>query len=189
MENTREHITEQAAFAGGCFWCTEAIFLMLRGIRSAEPGYTGGRTAGPTYGEVSTGTTGHAEAVLVEYDPHEISFRELLVVFFATHDPTALNRQGNDTGTQYRSAIFYANNTQKEEAEAFIKALEAASPGGKKVVTTLEPFGVFYIAEEHHRKYYERNASQPYCSLVIAPKVIKVQKEFAKLLKKKGPAL
>lgn len=176
--------TEIAVFGGGCFWCTEAVFTMLRGILSAVPGYTGGTKENPTYEEVSNGTTGHAETVYIEFDAREISFHDLLVVFFATHDPTSLDRQGNDVGTQYRSAIFYTTDEQKRMAEAFIKELNDSNEDGKRVVTALQPFTTFYEAEGYHKNYYDNHKEQPYCALVINPKLTKVQKQFAELLKK-----
>ncbi len=174
---------EIAVFGGGCFWCTEAIFGELRGIISVMPGYTGGTTKNPTYEEVCTGKTGHAESLRVTYDPRQISFRDLLTIFFATHDPTSLNRQGNDVGTQYRSAVFYASEEQKQATEEFIKKLEASDPGGKKVVTEVVPLGTFYEAEDYHRDYFKNHRGAPYCEVIIEPKVEKLQKEFADLLK------
>ncbi len=174
---------EIAVFGGGCFWCTEAIFSRLRGVLSVMPGYAGGTTKDPTYEEVSTGETGHAESLRITYDPSQISFNDLLTVFFATHDPTTRNRQGNDVGTQYRSAVFYATEEQKEETETFIKKLEASDPKGKPVVTEVAPLGPFYEAEDYHRNYFETHRGVPYCELIIEPKVEKLQKEFADLLK------
>ena len=181
-------ITKQeiAVFGGGCFWCTEAIFGELRGVISVMPGYTGGTTKNPTYEEVSTGTTGHAEVTRVEYDPSHVSFRDLLTVFFATHDPTTLNRQGNDVGTQYRSAIFYTTPEQKAEAEKFIKDIEASNPGGKPIITEVVPFDTFYEAEDYHRQYFKNHPDAGYCQLIIEPKVEKLQKQFASLLKEKS---
>jgi peptide-methionine (S)-S-oxide reductase len=181
-----EHTTEIAVFGGGCFWCTEAIFNELRGVVSVVPGYTGGRVKDPTYEQVSTGTTGHAEAARIEYDPRQISFNDLLTVFFATHDPTSLNRQGNDVGTQYRSAVFYTSADQKTETEEFIEALEAKDPGGKPIVTEVVPFDIFYQAEDYHKKYFEHHRGAPYCEFIIEPKVEKLQKQFAALLKEKS---
>lgn len=178
-----EHKTETAVFGGGCFWCTEAIFNELRGIISAAPGYAGGTVKNPTYEQVSTGETGHAEVTRVEFDPQQISFRDLLTVFFATHDPTSLNRQGNDVGTQYRSAVFYTSEEQKKETAAFVKKLETSDPGGKPIVTEVAPCGVFYPAEDYHKKYFESHRGNPYCELVIEPKVEKLQKKFAALMK------
>lgn len=179
----RENI---AVFGGGCFWCTEAIFKMLRGVTLITPGYTGGTKENPTYGDVCDSTTGHAEVVRVEFDPKQISYRDLLTVFFATHDPTSLNRQGNDVGTQYRSAIFYADKAQKTEGERFIKELNTSSPEGKPIVTTLEPLGKFYTAENYHKDYFARNSEKPYCQFIIVPKLQKVQEQFSQLVKSHG---
>ncbi|WP_447637517.1 peptide-methionine (S)-S-oxide reductase MsrA [Flavobacterium microcysteis] len=175
---------EIATFGGGCFWCTEAIFLELDGVKKVESGYTGGKTENPTYEEVSTGTTGHAEATQITFDPNKISFGELLEIFFATHDPTTLNRQGADIGTQYRSEIFYHNDEQKKLAEEYIKILDAENTFGKPVVTKVSPAGKFYVAENYHQNYYARNKEKSYCSYVITPKVEKVRKQFAGKLKK-----
>lgn len=169
-------------FGGGCFWCTEAVFKMLKGVRSVEPGYAGGMTPNPTYEQVSTGTTGHAEVIRIEYDPVEVSYRTLLTVFFGSHDATQLNRQGNDVGTQYRSAVFPTTAKQKEEAAAFIRELEASAADGDPIVTTIEEGATFYPAEEYHKDYFARNPAQGYCRVIIAPKLAKVQKEFAELL-------
>lgn len=181
---------EIIVFGGGCFWCSEAVFKELRGVISVMPGYAGGDSpAGgqnPTYEQVSSGTTGHAEVIQIEYDPVQIRFRDLLTVFFATHDPTTPNRQGNDVGTQYRSAVFYTTAEQKKETEDFIVALNASSPHGAPAVTEVKPLEKFYEAEQYHRNYYEKNISQPYCQIVINPKLEKVQKEFAALLKSQG---
>lgn len=174
---------EIAVFGGGCFWCTEAVFHELRGVISVMPGYAGGHTANPTYEEVNAGTTGHAEVARVEFDPAAISYHDLLTVFFATHDPTTLNRQGADVGPQYRSIILYTTEEQKRVAEARIAELNASAPGGNPVVTEVNPLRVFYNAEHYHQKYFQHHTSEPYCQLVIAPKVQKVQKEFAALLK------
>lgn len=176
--------TKIAVFGGGCFWCTEAVFKMLRGVKSVTPGYAGGAAKNPTYEEVCTGRTGHAEAVKIEYDPVLVSYDDLLTVFFATHDPTTLNRQGNDVGTQYRSAVFYADAEQKKDAEAAIAALEAEHPGGDPVVTEVVPLPEFWPAEDYHRDYYARNAEAGYCQVVINPKLAKVKQKFAALLKK-----
>jgi len=177
--------TETAVFGGGCFWCTEAVFGELRGVTSVMPGYAGGTVPHPTDEQVYTGSTGHAEVVRIDFDPAQISFRDLLTVFFATHDPTTLNRQGNDVGTQYRSAIFYTNDAQRAAAEAFIAELNAADPGGKPVVTEVTPLSLdaWYPAEEYHRNYFAKNPNQPYCQLIIEPKVEKLQAKFAALLK------
>lgn len=167
---------------GGCFWCTEAVFKMLKGVASVLPGYAGG-TGKPTYEAVVTGTTGHAEVIKIEYDPAVISFDDLLTVFFASHDPTTRNRQGNDVGTQYRSIIFYTSEDQKEAAEKFIADLNASSPDGKSIVTEIEPLKEFFPAESYHLDYYAKNQEQPYCELVINPKLEKVQQKFAELIK------
>lgn len=172
----------QAVFAGGCFWCTEAIFKELNGVKSVTPGYSGGNVKNPTYEQVSTEETGHAEATKFEYDESVISYDDLLTVFFATHDPTTLNRQGNDVGTQYRSAIFYMNEEQKKEAEEFIKKIDTDK--SKPVVTELGPFEEFYEAEDYHKNYYEAHKNQPYCQLVISPKLEKLKSHFQELLKK-----
>ncbi len=179
---------EIAIFGGGCFWCTEAVFKMLDGVESVMPGYAGGTVPNPTYEQVCTGDTGHAEVTRIEYDPAKVSFRTLLTVFFATHDPTTLNRQGNDVGTQYRSVILYTTPAQKEEAEAFIREVDASSKEGGRVVTEVKPLEAFYAAEPDHRDYFARNPEKAYCNLVISPKVEKVQKEFAELLKANHPA-
>lgn len=176
-------------FGGGCFWCTEAVFKMLKGIHSVTPGYAGGSKPNPTYEEVSSGTTGHAEVIKVEFDPTFISYRDLLTVFFATHDPTAPNRQGNDVGPQYRSLILFTNEEEKGEAQKFIDEINASHEEGGRVVTEIKllgspPTGGFYPAEDYHRDYYARNKGAPYCELVINPKLDKVQKKFAELLKK-----
>jgi peptide-methionine (S)-S-oxide reductase len=174
---------EVAVFGGGCFWCTEAVFDELKGVSSVISGYTGGATKNPTYEQVCSGSTGHAEAIQVEFDPSQISFRDLMTVFFATHDPTTLNRQGNDVGTQYRSAIFYADAEQKREAETFIKELNDTKAFGKPLVTMVEPLGEFYEAEDYHQKYYANNPYQPYCQYMIPPKLNKLHKQFSELLK------
>ena len=175
-----------AVFGGGCFWCTEAVFDELRGVKSVGSGYAGGSTKDPSYDEVCGGRTGHAEVIKIDFDPGEIAFKDLLTVFFATHDATTLNRQGNDVGTQYRSAIFYADEEQKREAEAFIKELNDSKAFGKQVVTTLEPLGEFYEAEDYHQKYYANNPYQPYCQYMIPPKLNKLHKQFGELLKSHG---
>jgi peptide-methionine (S)-S-oxide reductase len=173
---------ETAVFGGGCFWCTEAIFKMLKGVVSVAPGYAGGNKPNPTYDEVCGGGTGHAEVLRIEYDPAIISFRTLLTVFFATHDPTTLNRQGTDIGTQYRSIILFTTPAQKEEAEKFIREVDTSSTEGDPVVTEVRPLTKFYEAENYHRDYFARNPDKAYCELIISPKVEKVQKEFAELL-------
>jgi peptide-methionine (S)-S-oxide reductase len=173
--------SETAVFGGGCFWCTEAVFRELKGVMSVMPGYAGGSQPNPTYEQICSGTTGHAEVTKVEFDPSIISYRDLLTVFFATHDSTTRNRQGNDVGTQYRSIILYAAPVQKAAAEAFIQELH--EPGDAPVVTEIKPLEAFYPAEEDHRRYYEKNRNQPYCQVVINPKLAKLQKQFQNLLK------
>ncbi len=177
---------EVAVFGGGCFWCTEAVFDEMRGVISVVSGYAGGRTKNPTYEQVCMGITGHAEVIKIEFDPAQVSFRDLMTVFFATHDPTTLNRQGDDVGTQYRSAIFYADERQKEAAAVFIKQLDDAKTFRNPIVTTLEPLTEFYAAEDYHQKYYANNSYQPYCQITIPPKLNKLHKQFAALLKSHG---
>ena len=175
---------EVAIFAGGCFWCTEAVFLELKGVEGVKPGYIGGKTPNPTYKDVCTGTTGHAEAIQIVFDPSKITYGELLEVFFATHDPTTLNRQGADMGTQYRSEIFTTNAKQKELAQSYIDLLNAENTYGKKVVTKVSDAPTFYVAEDYHKNYYNQNKGQSYCTYVITPKIDKVRKEFKDKLKK-----
>jgi peptide-methionine (S)-S-oxide reductase len=186
MVKQKQGADEAAIFGGGCFWCTEAVFKILRGVSSVLPGYSGGSTKNPTYAEVSGEKTGHAEVVKIEYNPKEVSYRDLLTVLFASHDPTTMNRQGNDVGVEYRSVIFYTTQEQKSEAEKFIQELNASSEYGKPIVTALEPFTVFYEAENYHKDYFESHPGNPYCELVINPKLEKVQKQFAQLLKTKA---
>jgi peptide-methionine (S)-S-oxide reductase len=174
---------EIATFAGGCFWCTEAVFQQLDGVEKVISGYAGGTVKNPAYREVVTGRTGHAEVVQITYDPAKISFEELLEVHFATHDPTTLNRQGNDVGTQYRSSIFYHNDQQKAAAEQFIAQLTANKAFADPIVTQLEPLDVFYEAENYHQDYFELNKTQPYCTFVVKPKVDKTKKLFKGKLK------
>lgn len=175
---------ETAIFAGGCFWCTEAVFLELDGVVSIKPGYIGGKQANPTYEDVCSGYSGHAEAVKIIFDPGKISFGDLLQVFFATHDPTSLNKQGADSGTQYRSEVFYTNNEQKKVAQDYINQLNTENTFGKKIVTTISAATTFYVAEDYHQNYYNLNKDKSYCSYVITPKVDKVRKEFKDKLKK-----
>jgi peptide-methionine (S)-S-oxide reductase len=175
--------TEIAVFGGGCFWCTEAVFGRLEGVVSVMPGYAGGTLANPTYQQVCTGQTGHAEVTRVKYDPARISFNDLLVVFFATHDPTSLNRQGADVGTEYRSVIFYTTDDQKRAAEAMIAQLNDSDPAGKRIVTEVLPLDAFYEAEDYHQDYYRNNSLAPYCQVVIDPKLRKLHKQFSALLK------
>lgn len=180
---TDEKSIEIAVLGGGCFWCTEAVFKELRGVVSVLPGYAGGMTENPTYEQVSGGNTGHTECIKVEFDPGKVSYKELLTVFFGSHDPTTLNKQGNDVGSQYRSVIFYTTSEQKEIAESFIKELNQASKEGRPIVTEISPLTQFYVAESYHKDYYERNKEATYCQLVINPKLEKVQKEFAELIR------
>lgn len=171
-----------AVFGGGCFWCTEAVFQKLRGVKSVLPGYAGGEIENPTYEQVSSGTTNYAEVIRFEFDPDKISYRDLLEVFFATHDPTTLNRQGNDVGTQYRSVIFYSDQNQKEQAEKIIQELTTDGAYQNPIVTKLEPLTKFYEAEDYHKNYFERNQDQPYCQVIINPKIKKLKEKFASLL-------
>jgi peptide-methionine (S)-S-oxide reductase len=175
--------TELATFAGGCFWCLEAVFEQLRGVTKVVSGYTGGTVPNPSYQAVCTGATGHAEVTQVAFDPAVISFRDLLDVFFTIHDPTTLNRQGADEGTQYRSAIFYHSAEQKAEAERAIKELEATHVYDDPIVTEVAPLTTFYAAEQYHQEYYRRNTNQPYCRAVIAPKVAKLRTKYFEKLK------
>ncbi len=170
-------MTETAVLAGGCFWCLEAAYSELRGVRGVESGYTGGAVADPSYVQVCTGTTGHAEAVRITFDPSEITHRDLLEVFFTIHDPTTRDRQGNDVGPQYRSAIFYASDAQRAAAEAMIAELQRERVFKAPIVTEVAPLGAFYPADDHHRDYYRRNASEPYCQFVIAPKLAKLREK------------
>ncbi|MCB0731231.1 MAG: peptide-methionine (S)-S-oxide reductase MsrA [Ignavibacteriae bacterium] len=178
MKMNTDNKYEVATFGNGCFWCTEAIFEKLNGVISAVSGYSGGHKENPTYKEVCTGETGHAEVLQITYDPKIISFEELLEVFWKTHDPTTLNRQGNDVGTQYRSAIFYHNEEQKKLAADYKAKLTKAEIFEDPIVTEITKFDKFYPAENYHQDYYEQNKSQPYCSLVITPKVEKFKKIF-----------
>ena len=175
---------EVTTFAGGCFWCTEAVFLELNGVKSVTSGYIGGKTINPTYKDVCNGDTGHAEAIQITFDSSKITFGELLEIFFATHDPTTLNRQGNDSGTQYRSEIFYHNENQKKISEDYIALLTMENTFGKSIVTVISAATKFYEAEDYHQNYYNQNKSQGYCSYVITPKVDKVRKLFKDKLKK-----
>lgn len=202
---SERNMTETAVFGGGCFWCTEAVFKMLKGVSSVLPGYAGGATKNPTYEQVSSGRTGHAEVVRITYNPpafadlpvrgtqagaasagrQQTTYKDLLTVFFGSHDPTTLNRQGSDVGTQYRSVIFYTTPEQKKVAEDFIKEINDSNVHGAPVVTELEPLDTFYEAENYHRDYFATHPDNPYCEVVINPKLEKVQKEFANLLNKK----
>lgn len=174
---------DTATFGAGCFWCVEAIFQQVRGVINAESGYSGGSVENPTYSEVCTGTTGHAEVCRVTYDPSVVTYRELLEVFWQTHDPTTLNRQGADVGSQYRSVIFYHNDEQLKQAEETKAKLTAEHIWENPVVTEIVPFRTFYKAEDYHQEYYDQNASQPYCSIVITPKIDKFRKVFKDKLK------
>lgn len=175
--------TEIAVFGGGCFWCTEAVFKMIKGINVVLPGYAGGFVDNPTYEQVSNGNTGHAEVIYIEYDPNLVKYEDLLTIFFASHDPTTLNRQGNDVGTQYRSVIFYTTEEQARIAQDKIDEINNSSNDGSKVVTEIKSLDKFYKAESYHEDYYARNKEAPYCQVIINPKLEKVQKQFANLLK------
>ena len=175
---------QTATLAGGCFWCLEAVFDEVKGVHSVESGYAGGGMDNPSYRDVSTGRTGHAEVVQVTFDPGVVSYRELLNVFFAIHDPTTLNRQGADVGTQYRSAIFSRSDEQKAAADGLIRELNDQHIWDKPIVTEVIKFDKFHVAEEYHQEYFAKNPSQPYCQAVVAPKVAKFRKHFLELLKK-----
>ena len=181
----RTAVREIATLGGGCFWCLEAVFDGLEGVTSVASGYMGGQTATPTYEEVCSGRTGHAEVVQITFDPALVSFKEILEAFFVVHDPTTLNRQGNDVGTQYRSAIFYHSPEQKRAAQETIARLDGARLWSAPIVTALAPASAFYEAEEYHQEYFARNPYQPYCQAVVAPKVRKFRKQFLDKLKKK----
>jgi peptide-methionine (S)-S-oxide reductase len=174
---------ELATLGGGCFWCTEAVFTQLKGVESVEPGYSGGSLENPTYEQVSTGTTGHAEVVQVAFDPSVISYKEILEIFFSTHDPTTLNRQGPDVGTQYRSIIFYHNDQQRATAELVVKELTEEKLFDAPIKTRIEPFDRFYEAEEYHKDYFKKHPEQQYCRIIIAPKIGKLQKLYLSKLK------
>ena len=175
--------TKTAVFGGGCFWCTEAIFKRVNGVLSVEPGYAGGETVEPTYQQVCSGRTGHAEVIRVEYDPQVVTYTDLLEIFWHAHDPTTLNRQGNDIGTQYRSIILYANDEQKKQAEASLKTADASGMFSQPVVTQIEALGAFYPAEKYHYDYFANNPNQPYCRAVISPKVQHFMNDFSGKLK------
>jgi peptide-methionine (S)-S-oxide reductase len=175
---------ETATVAGGCFWCLEAVFLELNGVEKVVSGYSGGAVENPSYREVTTGTTGHAEAVQIFFNSKEISYKDILEVFFTIHDPTTLNRQGADVGTQYRSAIFYHNDGQKNVAENVIDELRSSALWENPIVTEVIPFHSFYPAEDYHKDYYQQHGDEPYCRLVIEPKVAKLRKHFIEKLKK-----
>ena len=175
---------EIATLAGGCFWCLEAVFDDLKGVDSVESGYMGGKTVNPSYEEVCSGETGHAEVAQLSFDPKQVSFKEILEVFFVIHDPTTLNRQGNDVGTQYRSAIFYHSAEQKAAAEQVIANMSEAKVYEDPIVTEVVPASKFYVAEDYHQEYFRRNPAQPYCAFVVRPKVAKFRKHFLEKLKK-----
>ena len=181
MENEN---LQTATLAGGCFWCVEAVFDDLRGVADVVSGYSGGHTENPTYAQVCSESTGHAEVIQVKFDPAEISFKEILQVFFAVHDPTTLNRQGHDVGTQYRSAIFYHDEEQKRVAEEVIKEITDEGVYDAPIVTEITPFEKFYEAEDYHQEYFANNPNQPYCAAVVAPKVSKFRNAFLTRLKK-----
>lgn len=174
---------QRATFGGGCFWCTEAIFQTIKGVQSVTSGYTGGQTDNPTYAQICDGNTGHAEVIEITYDTDEVSFDELLLIFFKTHDATTLNRQGNDVGTQYRSAIFYHNDEQKQQAEAMIKRLTDEQVFDAPIVTEVTPVSEFYKAEDYHQNYFNNNTMKPYCAFVIQPKLNKFAKHFSEKIK------
>lgn len=172
-----------ATLAGGCFWCLEAVYDALKGVTDVVSGYSGGQVVNPTYEAVCNGTTGHAEVVQVTFDPDQVSYRDLLTIFFTIHDPTTLNRQGNDVGTQYRSAIYYHDADQKTTADAIIRELTAQNLWGKPIVTEVTAFERFYPAEDYHQEYFAKHPNQPYCQVVVAPKVAKFRKSFYERLK------
>lgn len=178
-----KHDKQIAIFGGGCFWCTEATFQQLKGVSKVTSGYAGGELENPGYGKVATGHTGHAEVIKVEFDPNEISFENLLEVFFAVHDPTTLNKQGNDIGTEYRSIILYTSEEQKAAAEKSIQKLRDSGEYNMPIVTEIKPFDKFYEAEDYHHNYYNKNPDQPYCQIVINPKLKKLKEKYSKLLK------
>jgi peptide-methionine (S)-S-oxide reductase len=174
---------EKATFAGGCFWCTEAIFKRLKGVESVLPGYSGGEVENPSYEEVCEGTTGHAEAIQVEFDPNKIPFEKLLEIFFYTHDPTTKNQQGNDIGPQYRSVVFYHDEKQKTIAQGYIRKLTKEKAYQRPIVTEVQPYKNFYVAEDYHKNYYDRNREAPYCDYTIAPKIHKLLEKYGKEVK------
>ncbi len=182
-DNVDENQYDTATFGAGCFWCVEAIFSELRGVDSVTPGYMGGNIKNPSYKEVCTGRTGHAEVARIIYDPAQITYDELLEVFWKVHDPTTLNRQGNDVGTQYRSVIFYHNDNQKNKAVFYKEKLDSSGAWDSPIVTEIAPAGVFYEAEDYHHNYYKENPDQPYCRFVVGPKVEKFRKVFQDKLK------
>lgn len=179
QDNTLNRQTEWATLGNGCFWCTEAIFVSLKGVCRVISGYSGGNIPNPTYAAVCTGQTGHAECLRIEFDPHQISFEKLLEIFWSTHDPTTLNRQGNDVGTQYRSVVFYHNESQHTTASQMMSALNDSKKFSLPIVTTLEPLQTFYPAEDYHQDYFKLHGQEPYCQLVIRPKVQKFNQSFS----------
>ena len=186
MEESRtpdRKVMEVTTLGGGCFWCTEAVFSQLKGVEKVESGYSGGALENPTYEQVSTGMTGHAEVVQITFDPDVISFKELLEIFFSTHDPTTLNRQGQDVGTQYRSVIFYHDDKQRAVAKQIIKEISEEKIFDRPIVTQLEPFKAFYKAEDYHKDYFKRHPEQSYCSMIIAPKLEKLRAHYLSKLK------
>jgi len=184
MNNSNEVSNYQTAtLAGGCFWCLEPIFEELQGVQQVDVGYSGGDVPNPTYRQVTTGRTGHAEVIQLSFDPEIISYEEILTVFFTIHDPTQLNRQGPDVGTQYRSAVFYHNDSQRQTSEKVIQDIEEADIWDGSIVTEVTPFEAFYIAEDYHQEYFEKNPNQAYCQVIIAPKVAKFRQEFEEKLK------
>ena len=184
MQTSFPRVREVATLGGGCFWCIEAVFNELEGVEKVESGYSGGTVANPTYEQVCAGRTGHAEVVQITFDPKVISYREILQVFFTVHDPTTLNRQGNDVGAQYRSVIFYHSDEQKVVAEQIIKEIDAAKIWKAPIVTQVEPFEAFYKAEDYHQEYFSENPEQPYCRVIIEPKIMKLRKQYSERLKK-----
>ncbi|MDO8550647.1 MAG: peptide-methionine (S)-S-oxide reductase MsrA [Ignavibacteria bacterium] len=185
MDSTQNLNLEKATFGGGCFWCTEAIYERVEGVHTVMSGYAGGHVKNPTYKQVCDGTTGHAEVIQIGYDPKVVSYDELLEIFFKTHDPTTLNRQGTDVGTQYRSVIFYHNDEQKKKAEYYKAELDKSAAWDNSIVTEISPLNNYYPAEDYHQDYYENNSNQGYCAFVIGPKVEKFEKVFKSKLKEK----
>jgi peptide-methionine (S)-S-oxide reductase len=183
QSNSENKDLEVATLAGGCFWCTEAAFSIIKGVERIEPGYTGGTVLDPSYEEVSTGTTGHAEAAQIFFDPENITYKDILEIFFTMHDPTTLNRQSADIGTQYRSAIFFSTPEQKATAEKIIEELTKEEIWNRPIVTKVEPLKVFYNAETYHKDYYKKHPKEPYCQAVIAPKIAKLQAHFIDKIK------
>jgi peptide-methionine (S)-S-oxide reductase len=181
--NVKPKRTEVVTLGAGCFWCTEAVFQLIRGVEKVDPGYAGGELPNPTYEQVSTGHTGHVEVANITFDADAISFREVLEIFFGTHDPTQMNRQGNDVGTQYRSVIFYRNEEQKATAEQLIAELTAEKVYERPIVTSVEPLRAFYPAETYHKDYFKKHPREPYCQVVIAPKIAKLEKTYISKLK------